>query len=87
MTLREFVEKFICRNSLIRLWTKDGAGHQLIFRTNERCPEMIDSVCMEWQLIKGTTWHNDYAECKVIGIKDIYMDDFYREAINIVIEV
>lgn len=87
MTLKNFVKKYVCPNSLIELWTKDNSGHKLIYKDDERCPNNIDAVCMEWELLQGKSWHHKYLDCKVIGVKDIYCDDFYREAINIVIEV
>lgn len=45
-----------------------------------------DSVCMEWELLKNKVWQSEYNNCIVIGVKDIVVDDLYREAVNIVIE-
>lgn len=87
MKLREFVEKFICRNSIIRLWKPVKGGHEMIYREDNRKIGNISSVCMEWELIQGKCWQAAYNEAKVIGVTDILTDDFYREAINIVIEV
>lgn len=89
MKLKEFVEKFICKNSLIRLWIPIKGGHQLIYKNIIDLDfKKVDekSVCMEHQLIKNKVWQSKYNNCKVIGIKDIVVDDFYREAINIVID-
>ena len=78
MRLKDFVETFVCRNTLIRLWTPIKGGHKMI-RNGE------DSVCMEWKLVRGETWMSKYNDYEVIGVKDIVVDDFYREAVNIVI--
>lgn len=88
MILKNFVKSYVCPNSLIKLWTCIGDGkYQLIYKEDERYPGNIDAVCMEWELLKGKSWHYKYLDCKVVGVKDIYCDDFYREAVNIVIEV
>ena len=44
-------------------------------------------VSMEWEVLRNESWMNKYSNCNVIGVKDIYVDDFYREAINIVIDI
>lgn len=81
MKLKDFVDTFICRNTLIRLWTvnENHAGYKMIYRED-------DSVCMEWELLKDKVWQSEYNNCIVIGVKDIVVDDLYREAVNIVIE-
>lgn len=81
MELNEFIEKYVCKNSLIRLWTPIKGGHKMIY--NKECD---NSVCMEWEILKGSVWQSVFRTHKVIGVKDIYVDDFYREAINVVIE-
>lgn len=89
MKLKEFVEKFICKNSLIRLWCPIENGHQLIYKNKIDLEfKKIDeqSVCMEHELIDSKTWQSKYNNCEVIGVKDIVIDGFYREAINIVID-
>lgn len=80
MKLKDFVSTFVCHNSLIRLWVPIKGGHKMLHKND-------DSVCMEWQLLKNETWQSLYNDCEVIGVKDIVVDDFYREAINIVIKV
>lgn len=80
MKLKDFVATFVCHNSLIRLWIPIKGGHKMLHKCD-------DSVCMEWQLLKNETWQAIYNDCEVIGVKDIVTDDFYREAINIVIKV
>lgn len=42
---------------------------------------------MEHELLNNKVWQSKYNECKVIGVTDIACDDFYREAVNIVIEI
>ena len=79
MKLKEFVEKFVCKNSLIRLWTPVEDGYEMIYEDDE-------SVCMEWQLISDLAWQSRYNDCEVIGVKDILLDNSYIEAVNIVIK-
>lgn len=80
MQLKEFVEKFVCPNSLIKLWIQAEGGHKMLFEKNK-------NVCMDWQLLKEEDiWQKKYLENEVIGVNDIFCDDFHREAINIVIK-
>lgn len=81
MKLKDFVDTFICRNTLIRLWTveENHKGYKMIYKED-------DSVCMEWELLEDKVWQSEYNNCMVIGVKDIVVDDLYREAVNIVIE-
>ena len=79
MTLFNFVKEYICPNSLIRLWFEGSDGYEMIQGNGE-------SVCMEHKLLDCKTWQSRYGNYKVVGIKDIYVDDFYREAINITIK-
>ena len=81
MKLKDFVDTFICRNTLIRLWTveENHKGYKMIYQED-------DSVCMEWELLEDKVWQSEYNNCMVIGVKDIVVDDLYREAVNIVIE-
>lgn len=80
MTLREFVEKFVCHNTIIRLWKPIKGGHKMLVKEG-------NSVCMEWALLRDETWQSSYNDCKVIGVTDIVVDDFYREAVNIVLDI
>lgn len=81
MKLKDFVDTFICRNTLIRLWTvgENHKGYKMIYRED-------NAVCMEWELLEDKVWQSKYNNCIVIGIKDIVVDDLYREAVNIIIE-
>lgn len=78
MLLNEFIEKFICRNTLIRLWEPYKCGHKML------C-EQDKEVCMEWELLKDKVWQSKYKNYTVIGINDI-VTETYREAINIIIK-
>lgn len=78
MTLEDFIKKFVCKNSLVRLWIKTKSGYKMICNGD-------NSVCMEWKLLKGGVWQSEYKDCEVIGVKDMFVDDYYGEAINIVI--
>ena len=79
MQLKTFVEKFVCNNSLIRLWYPCDGGHQIFGKD-------IDTLSMEWELIRGEGVFKDYVDSEVIGVTDILVDGHYKEAINIVIE-
>lgn len=87
MKLRNFVKRYIRPNTLIKLWTptEDG-GYKLIYKQDDTKVDGIDAVCMEWELLQGKSWHYKYLDSTVLGVKDIFCDDFYREAINIIIE-
>lgn len=82
MTLEAFVRNFVGKNSLIRLWYKNPKeyGHIMLIEDNK-------SVCMEHELLKQKVWQSKYLYNRVEYVKDIYVDDFYREAINIIIEL
>ena len=88
MKLKTFVRKYICSNTLIRLWvpTSDG-GHRMLCRFNEKKPGNIDDVCMEHELLSSKSWQSQYSLCEVIGVTDIVViNSFYPEAVNIVIK-
>lgn len=84
MRLNDFIENYICKNSLIRLWEvlpkEEGFGYKMI------CDNEGNSVCMEHEILNKKVWQSNYSENEVIGVNDIYVDGFYREAINIVIK-
>ena len=71
-SLKDFIEKFVGKNTLIRLWYKCGSGHHPI----------LDNPKMEWEISKG-----EFANRKVLYVKDILvLDSNHKEALNIVIE-
>lgn len=78
MRLGEFIEKYMCKNTIIRLWVKYDNGHKLLIENDK-------DVCMEWQLLKNEVWQSKYKNNKVIGVTDI-VNETYRESVNIVIE-
>ena len=81
MSLKEFIEKFICRNSLVRLWKKTKDGYEMISEDDDKF------VCMEHEILNDKCWQSKYKDYKVLGIKDIVVNDFYMESINIVLDI
>lgn len=72
LTLEEFIQEFIEKNTLIRLWYKIKEGHEIVDKEK--------SVRMEWE------WVNSYyAGAVVIGVTDIVTEE-PKEAVNISIE-
>lgn len=73
MKLKEFIEKFVEKNTLIRLWYKIKGGHKQIDG---------ETPTMEWALVKGK-----YKNREVVGVTDILvLHSQYAEAVNIVIK-
>jgi len=79
MKLKEFVKKFVCKNTLIRLWVPTEGGHEMMVQDNR-------SVCMNWELLQENTWQSKCLDHEVIGVTDIVCHDRYKEAVNIVIK-
>lgn len=86
MKLKNFVERYVCRNTLIRLWEPCVNGYKMIFREDLTKPNNIDEVCMEWELLQRKHWLSDYLYRDVVGVTDIVVQGPYSEAINIVIK-
>lgn len=80
MKLKEFIEKFVCANTIVRLWKPIKGGHKMLGRDTD------EHICMEWELLKGSVWQSNYLDCEVEGVTDIITDSC-REAVNIVIVV
>lgn len=78
MSLEQFIKKFVNKNAIIKLWTPIRGGHKLI--TNQGM-----SACMAWELLEGNVWQNKYRNHPMLYVTSIYDNDFYRDAINIVI--
>lgn len=78
MTLKEFIEKFVVHNTVVRLWNEKGQTYQMIHDGDKE-------VSMEWEVIDGKSFLSKYLENKVIGVTDIVCNE-YPEAVNIVIE-
>lgn len=79
MTLREFVEMYVCKNTIIRLWTPIGGGHRLLGEDGSK------DTCMEWELLKGQVWQSQYNNCEFVGVTDIVTRNC-MEAVNLVIK-
>ena len=86
MTLKDFINRFVCKNTLVRLWKPVKGGHQMLYTIDVSLAGGTADVCMDWQLLSGGVWQSKYADNKVIGVTDIVVDT-YREAVNIVVEV
>ena len=88
MKLNTFVKKYICSNTLIRLWVPaSGGGYRMLYRYDENKPGNVDDVCMEHELLSSKSWQSQYSLCEVVGVTDIVVrDNFYPEAVNIVIK-
>ena len=88
MKLNTFVRKYVCSNTLIRLWVPaSGGGYRMLCRYDEEKPGNIDDVCMEHELLSSKSWQSEYSLCEVVGVTDIVVrDNFYPEAVNIVIK-
>ena len=82
MTLKEFIDNYVCKNTLVRLWKPVKGGHEMLVENDE-------SVCMEWEISqsRNNKWQIKYKNTKVIGVTDILVEDFYREAVNIVLDL
>ena len=89
MKLNTFVRKYICSNTLIRLWVPaSGGGYRMLFIYDEKKPRNIDDVCMEHELLFSKSWPSEYSLCEVVGVTDIVVrNGFYPEAVNIVIKL
>ena len=88
MKLNTFVRKYVCPNTLIRLWApaSDG-GHIMLYKYDEKKPGNIDDVCMEHELLSAKSWQSKYSLCEVVGVTDIVVRNSpYPEAVNIVIK-
>jgi len=73
MKLKEFIEKFVEKNTLVRLWYKEKSGHRQVIES--------DKPKMEWDLARG-----EFKDREVIGVTDILVTGHYSEAVNIVIK-
>ena len=72
MTLHHFIEKYIARNTMIRLWKNIDSTSRLM---------LTDDAVMEWETIRI----KELSDAEVVYITDILCDTD-REAVNIVID-
>ena len=81
MILKEFIEQFVEKNTLIRLWFKVSWGHNAVVSGIE------DVVAMEWATLKGEGPYGEYLDHEIIGVTDILIiDTAHPDAVNIVIK-
>ena len=88
MKLNTFVRKYICSNTLIRLWIPtSGGGHRILCGYDNKNLDNVDAVCMEHELLSNKVWQSQYSLCEVVGVTDtVVRNSFYPEAVNIVIK-
>lgn len=79
MKLGEFIEKFVEKNTLVRLLYKIQGGHQIVL-------DSWDNVSMEWEILKGQGKNRHYINNEVVGIIGIANIQRYGDAVNITIE-
>lgn len=79
MKLNDFIEKYICVNSVVRLWVPFKVGYKMIVSPYGQ------ETCMEHEIINNKVWHSRFKGCEVIGITDIVCERS-PEAINIVVK-
>lgn len=72
MTLHDFIEKFIARNTMIRLWKNIDNSSRLM---------LTDEAVMEWEALRI----KELSDIEVICITDIVCERD-REAVNIVVD-
>lgn len=71
--LKDFIERFVGKNTTIRLWNKCNGGHKQVDG---------DNCKMEWELLKSK-----YANMPFLYVKDIIvLHTSHSEALNVVIE-
>lgn len=77
MNLKEFLEKYVCANTMIRLWINiDGHGRLCLF---DDCKPV-----MSWELEKNRGYEK-FRNMKIVGVTDILCET-HCEAVNIVVE-
>lgn len=82
LTLKDFINRYICKNTVVRLWNKSkekGYSHKMLISDDGR------ETCMEWQLLSHKTSLSKYLDNEVIGVADIICETCV-EAVNIVIK-
>lgn len=71
MTLYDFIEKYIAKNTMIRLWKNIDSTSRMM---------LTDNAVMEWEALKI----REISEAEVVCITDIVCERD-KEAVNIVI--
>ena len=72
MTLHDFIEKFIARNTMIRLWKNIDNSSRLM---------LTDETVMEWETLRI----KELSDIEVVCVTDIVCERD-REAVNIVVD-
>lgn len=72
MKLHDFIEKFIARNTMIRLWKNNDNTSRLM---------LTDEAVMEWETLRI----KELSEIEVVCVTDIVCERD-REAVNIVVD-
>ena len=70
MTLKDFINRFVCKNTLVRLWKHVQGRHQMLYTIDVSLAGGTADVCMDWQLLSGGVWQSKYADNKVVGVTD-----------------
>lgn len=79
MRLKQFIEKFVESNTIIRLVYKEKSGHRIIH-------ESWNDVSMEHEILNKKGINRHYINNNVLGIASIMTFGNWPEAINIVVE-
>ena len=82
MKLKDFVNKFVCENTIIRLWCPVYGAYRMI-SISDNDP----SLCMGSELLNGEAWQSKYNNCEVVGVRT--MDTLYynKGVVNIIIKL
>lgn len=80
MKLWEFIERYVYKNTILRIWTDMGDGtKKLLWDGKQEC-------CMEWEILRDECYQSKYKECRILGVTDIVCDTT-KESVNLVIEL
>lgn len=77
MNLKGFIKKYVCANTMIRLW-KNIDKHERLCLFDDCKP------VMSWELERNIEYEK-FRNMKVVGVTDILCETYY-EAVNIVVE-
>lgn len=97
MTLREFVTKFVERNTCCRLWVrkyiniKTSKGTKIKYDQELVHGEYLESqkdfrnCFMEWELLRGVVPQSNYLDCTFLKIADCGKLDGWVESVDLII--
>lgn len=69
MTLKDFIEKFVAHNTVVRLWNEKGQNYKMIHDGEKE-------VSMEWEALDGKSFPSKYLENKVVCVTDIVCNEY-----------